>query len=226
MSATGLDPSAESTRFHGERRTWELTRPAFHIGRKVGSSLYLISVGLTAGWVIAVFFGAGLFFLAPRPVELAPGPAGESAKASAPVAESSWLLQSTNKLDRLSMAPAAGAPHPRNAATSEDDRAVRQPVGQNSAEINHHPALSDPGSAHAVEALPDQVLHPAPMAGAPMSAAMPEPSAEDAPGLGLTSHSLSSRKKPSQKPASGRGPSRPPTQAIQDVLQKHSQVLK
>jgi hypothetical protein len=227
MSATEADPPAESTRFGGQSHAWELTRTAFRAGRKAGSSLYLISVGLTASWVIAVFFGIGLFFLVPRPVKLASGSAGGSSSVTTPAAESSWLLQSTNKLDRLSMAPAARSSQPKDAAALENARAIREPAGQDTIELNRRSALPDPESANTVEAPPDQVLRPARVTGATMNVATPESSAEETPGPGLSPHTLSSRKKQSQKPASGRGPMpRPPTQAIQDVLQRHSQLLK
>jgi hypothetical protein len=39
----------------------------------MGSLFYLIAVGLIGSWIIAVFFGVGLFFLIPRSAKLTPG---------------------------------------------------------------------------------------------------------------------------------------------------------
>jgi len=53
----------------------------------MGSLFYLISVGLIASWIIAVFFGFGLFFLMPRSAKLAFGliPGGTSFDARLPL---------------------------------------------------------------------------------------------------------------------------------------------
>src|SRR5438477_11332597 len=119
MSATGADPQSESERRRRESRTWGLIRRTLPLGRSLGSLFYLISVGLIAGWVIAVFFGVGLFFLMPRSAKLASGlsPAVTSFDASSP--DTPVLMQSTSRLDQLSsplpppMGDAVGKVNPR-----------------------------------------------------------------------------------------------------------------
>jgi hypothetical protein len=233
MFATA-DPPAESARRHGENRAWELSRKAFRLGRSIGSLFYLISLGLTATWVIAVFFGIGLFFLVPRPAKLASSSPLESSNSSVLSTETPWLLQSTNKLNWLSMPQSSGSPQLGGAVAAGNARAAAEPAGQETVEQNWRSAITDPVPPHKVDEAPvDHVLRPAPVIAVTTSDA-PEPLAKElarepfgSPGPGGTSHSPSSRKKPSQKPAGGRSSApHPPTQAIEDVLHKHSHLIK
>src|ERR1700730_16841002 len=105
MSATGADPQSDRTRLRRESRTWRLTRRALVLGRSIGSMFYLISVGLIASWIIAVFFGVGLFSLVPESANLESGLSPGGASFDTSPAETPWLMQSTRRLDRLSSGP-------------------------------------------------------------------------------------------------------------------------
>jgi hypothetical protein len=78
-----------------------LIRRTLPLGRSLGSLFYLISVGLVAGWVIAVFFGVGLFFLMPRSAKLASGLSPGVASFDASSADRPVLMPSTSRLDQL-----------------------------------------------------------------------------------------------------------------------------
>src|SRR5947209_11087263 len=105
MSATSADPQAERTPLRQESRTWGLIRPTLPLGRSMGSLLHLISMGLTAGWIISVFFGVSLFFLMPRQANLASGLSPGATSFNASSAETPRLTQSTTRLDPLSSQP-------------------------------------------------------------------------------------------------------------------------
>src|SRR5271163_5188253 len=119
MSATGADPQSESTRLRRESRTWGLIRRTLPLGRSIGSLLYLVSIGLIAGWIIAVFFGVGFFFLMPRSAKLEPGvsPNITSFNASSPEAPS--LREATSGVDRLSTPPLPESPQPTGDAAAD-----------------------------------------------------------------------------------------------------------
>src|SRR5438105_13806651 len=102
MSASGADPQSESEPFRRESRIWGLIRRTLPLGRSIGSVFYLISVGLIAGWIIAVFFGVSIFSLMPRSAKLASGLSPGETSSNDPSAETPWLMQSTSRLDRLS----------------------------------------------------------------------------------------------------------------------------
>jgi hypothetical protein len=109
----------------------------------MGSLFYLISVGLIASWIVAVFFGVGLFFLMPRSAKLEPGlrPAGTSFDASS--AQIPWLMQSTSRLDRIS-----GLPPPERP----------QPMGDDAAKVNPHQMPAEATIAHTAGEPPGQPL--------------------------------------------------------------------
>src|ERR1700758_1751183 len=210
MSATGADPQAEGTPLRRESRTWGLIRGTLPFGRSMGSLFYLISVGLIASWIVAVFFGVGLFFLMPRSAKLEPGlrPGGTSFDASL------WLTQATSRLDRLSNPPPP---------------APVQPMGDNAANVNPHRTPAEATIAHTAGEPPGQPLtvelgtiSAAIGEAAPMPAPQSQLSAAPQPhGTSQSAHS------PSRKPerrASNTRPAQPhgPVSAIEDVLQKHS----
>ena len=220
MSATGADPQTERTPLRRESRTWGLIRRTLPLGRSMGSLFYLIAVGLIGSWIIAVFFGVGLFFLMPRSAKLAPGlsPGGTSFDASS--AETPRLTQSTSRLDRL---PSPPPPEPP------------QPMGDAVAKVNPRQMPAEPTIAHAAEEPPGQALTvelgtisaatgeaaPTPAPQSQLSTA-PEPR-----GASQSSHSQSSRKPLERRPSkTRRAHRRAPVSAIQDVLQRHSHLLK
>src|SRR5947209_921086 len=98
MSSTGADHQSERASLRRESRIWGLIRRTLPLGRSIGSMFYLISVGVIAGWVVAVFFGIGLFFLMPRPAKLASGLSPGATSFDASFAETPWLKQSTSRL--------------------------------------------------------------------------------------------------------------------------------
>jgi hypothetical protein len=203
-------------RFRPGSRTWGLIRRTLALGRSIGSLFYLISVGLIASWIIAVFFGGGLFFLMPRSAKLEPGlsPAGASLDASS--ARTPALTQSESRLDRLfsqlpqPMADAAGNvnPHEKPAEATiahTADEPARQAFSVELGTIS--------------EATREAVPMPAPHS---QLSTAPEP----------RSASQSSRSQSPRKPLE-RGLSKTrtaqqhaPVRAIQDVLHRHSRLLK
>jgi hypothetical protein len=203
-------------RFRPGSRTWGLVRRTLALGRSIGSLLYLISVGLIASWIIAVFFGSGLFFLMPRSAKLEPGlsPAGASFDASS--AQTPSLTQSESRLDRLSsqppqpMADAAGSVNPRE-----------KPAEATIAHTAEEPA----GQAFSVElgtisaATPEAAPMPAPHS---QLSTAPEPRSAS-----QSSRSPSPRKPLERRPSKTRtAQQHAPVSAIQDVLQRHSRLLK
>src|SRR5437763_8751301 len=148
MSATGADPRSERTPLRRESRTWGLIRRTLPRGRSMGSLLYLISVGLIASWIIAVFFGFGLFFLMPRSAKLAFGlsPGGTSFDASLPLTQ-----QPTSRLDRVSDLPPPAAAHPMGDAAADKDQPVIAPARPIAAKVNPLPAPAEKTIAHIIE---------------------------------------------------------------------------
>ena len=222
MSATGADPQAEHTRLRGENRTWGLIRRTLRLGRSIGSVFYLISVGLIAGWIVAVFFGVGLFFLVPRSAKLEPGlsPAGGGFDGLS--AQTPWLTQSTSRLDRLSSLPPPEPP---------------QPMGDDAGNANPHQGPAEAAIAHTADEPPREALS---VEVSPISAATGEAAPTPAPqsqlsaapkprrGASQSFHSHSpSRKPPERRPSNTRrAQPHAAVSAIEDVLQKHSRLLK
>ena len=224
MSATGADPRSERTPLRRESRTWGLIRRTLPRGRSMGSLFYLISVGLIASWIIAVFFGVGLFFLMPRSAKLASGLSPGVTSLERTSAETPWLIPSTGGLDRLSGLP----PPPMG------DAAGRVNPGQMPAEATIAPAIDQPlepapglnrGQALTVEF---GTISAATREAAPLPAPQSQLSTAPAPrGVSRSSHSPSSRKPLERRSSNTRTAQRhAPVNAIEEVLQKHSRVLK
>ena len=74
-------------------RSWELIRRIRLPAKSTGSSLYLISVGMIAIWIIAVFFGGGLFSLIHRSAERASEASAIDAEFAAPGALGASVLE-------------------------------------------------------------------------------------------------------------------------------------
>ena len=243
MSATGADPQSERTRLRGGSRTRGLIRRTLPLGRSIGSLSYLILVGLIAGWTIAVFFGVGLFFLMPRSAELASGlsPAGTSFNSS--FAGTPWLMESTRRLDRLSSAPPAEPPRPMGDAAANEGRPVAVPGRPITAKVNPFATPAEARIAHTIDEPPEaasglnrgQALtvelgtisaatgEAAPVP-APKTQLPPAPEPRDA---SQSSRSPSPRKPLERRPSNTRtAQPHAPVSAIEDVLQKHSRLLK
>src|SRR5271156_1842304 len=232
MSATGADPQSESTRLRRESRTWGLIRRTLPLGRSIGSLLYLVSIGLIAGWIIAVFFGVSFFFLMPRSAKLEPGVSPSSTNLNASSAEAPSLMEATSRLDRVSTPPPPEASQPMGDAVADKDRPAVVAGSQNAATVNPSPVPAEATIAHMVEEPPGQALTvepgtaaPATAEAAPMLAPQSQPSTAPEPrGRSLTSRSPSPRKPLERRPSNTRT-AHPPVSAIQDVLQKHSGLL-
>jgi hypothetical protein len=235
MFATGADPQLESTRLGRESRMWGLIRRTLPLGRSIGSLFYLISIGLIAGWIIAVFFGVSIFFLMPPSANLEPGVSPSGTKLDASSAETPWLMQSTSSLDRLSSLPHPEPPQDLGDAAADKPRPVLVPGSPITAKANQrqtpaeatitHTAEESPGQAFTVElgnastAMDEAVPMLAPRG--PLSTA-PEPR-----GASQSAPSPPYRKPLERRPSNTRTAQRhAPVSAIQDVLQKHSHLLK
>jgi hypothetical protein len=204
MSATGADSRPERTRLHRESRTWRLIRRALPLRRPIGSLFYLISVGLAATWVIAVFFGAGLFFLMPRAAKLESG-----------------LGPGSTDLNASSAEPPGLSTQPQIVGDSAQDKGgpVVVPAAQKTGDIDPAPLRTPalPAMAH-----PTTVVKPEPMLPAQDQFFGPEP-----PVASQSAHSSPSRKPVKRRRVDKRAAQpRSPVSAIQDVLQKHSGLLK
>jgi hypothetical protein len=230
MSATGADPQSERTPLRRESRTWGLIRRTLPLGRSMGSLFYLISVVLIASWIIAVFFGVGLFFLMPRSAKLASGlsPGGTSFDASL------WLMQSTSRLDRLSDPPPAGPAQPMGDAAADKGRPVVAPGSPITANVNPQPGPAKATIAHTID---EPLGHALTVELGTISAASGEAGPMPAPQSQLStapeprrasqsSRSPSSRKPLERRPPTTRKAQHAPVSAIEDVLQKHTRLLK
>ena len=155
MSATGADPRSERTPLRRESRTWGLIRRTLPRGRSLGSLFYLISVGLIASWIIAVFFGFGLFFLMPRSAKLAFGliPGGTSFDARLPLTQ-----QPTSRLDPLSDLPPPAPAHPMGDAATDKGRPAVAPPSPITAKVNPLPASAEKTIAHIIDEPPGKRL--------------------------------------------------------------------
>jgi hypothetical protein len=178
MSATDADPQSERA-LPREGQAWRLIRRILPVGRSIGSLAYLVSVGLTASWIIVVFFGASLFFLIPRSAKLATdsSPGGDHFDAFS--AEIPWLIQSTSKLDRLSNLPPSERARPANEAALDKNGVVVAPGSRNIADVNERPMAADPTTAPMVDEAQSPTLS-VPVSGgetAPASPPKSEPTA-------------------------------------------------
>jgi hypothetical protein len=240
MSATGADPRSEDTRLRAGSRTWGLIRRTLSLGRSIGSLSFLISVGLIASWIIAVFFGASLFFLMPRSAKLASDLSPGGTRFDGPSAETPRLMQSTSRLDRLSSPSTSDPAQPTSIAAADEGRPVvvpRTPITASpiTASMNPYRLPAEARIAHAAEEPPEQALtvelgtiSAATAETAPMPAPQSQPSTPPEPrGASQRSHSRSSRKPLERRPSDVR-PAQPhaPMSAIQDVMHKHSKLLK
>jgi hypothetical protein len=232
MSATGAEPRSERTPLRRESRTWGLIRRTLPRGRSIGSLFYLISIGLIASWIIAVFFGFGLFFLMPGSAKLAFGlsPAGTSLEASLPLTQ-----QPTSRLDRVSDLPLPAPAHPMGDAAADKGRPAVGPASPITAKVNPLPAPAEKTIAHIIDEPPGEALT---VGLGTISAATGEAAPPSAPPTRLSpapeprgalqsSHSPSSHKPFERRPSNAR-PAKPhaAVSAIHDVLHKHSRLLK
>jgi hypothetical protein len=243
MFATGADPQSERTRFRAGSRIWGLVRRTLPLGRSIGSLFYLVSVGLIASWIIAVFFGVSFYFLMPGSAKLGPGLNPDSTRFIDSSAKTPGLTQSTNRLDRLSSPPPPEQPHPMGDNAEDKGRPVLAPGSPITANVKPHPMPAEATTAHTIDGPPEPApglnrgqaltvelgtLSAAAGEAAPVPSPQTQPSIAPEPrGASPSSHSRSSRKPLVRRPANIRTAQRhAPVNAIEDVLHKHSHVLK
>jgi hypothetical protein len=248
MSATGADPRSEDTRLRAGSRTWGLIRRTLPLGRSIGSLSFLISVGLIASWIIAVFFGSSLFFLMPRSAKLASGLSPGGTRFDGSSAETPRLMQSTSRLDLLSSPSTPDPAQPASNAAADKGRPVVVPrslitASPITATMNPYRVPAEATIAHAADEPPEPApglnrgqaltvelgtISAASVETAPMPAAQSQPSTPPEPrGASQPSHSRSSRKQLERRPSDVRtAQPHAPMSAIQDVMQKHSKLLK
>jgi hypothetical protein len=235
MSATGADPQSERTRFRAGSRIWGLVRRTLPLGRSIGSPFYLISIGLIASWIITVFFGVSFYFLMPGPGKLGPGPIPDSTRFSDSPAETPWLTQSTSRLDRLSSPSPPEPPRPVGDAAADKGRPILAPGSPITADVKPNPRPAEGTTAHTIDEPSAQTLS---VELGTISAAVGEPAPAPSPQNQLSAapeprgalpspHSRSSRKPLARRPSNTRtAQPHAPVNAIEDVLQKHSRLLR
>jgi hypothetical protein len=225
MSVVGPDRSSVFARLHKGRRTQTSTRKTLTLGKSLSPILYLISIGLIATWIIGVFFGTGFFFLTPperQGSHLAVGRTDIGVFST----ESPSLLEAMIRLDPLFPEPFAKpaqlAGNKAQTGFADRDRTVSTPGGQSAVEIDRQ------GTALAAPELEGGALFVDPGELAPVSPPQNRSSASTSLQSGAESpHPASSRKRHQRPPTDTRTPhTHAPVRAIQDVLQKHSRLVK
>ena len=193
---------SESAGHLKDRIAYSIIRKAFALSNSLSPFLFLVSYGVIAAWVIGVFFGVGLFYLMHRPEKQAIqlGVGGVHLVTLLP--ESPGVYQSITGWDR-------SLTKPSEAATSD----------------NNQPAAT----ADMKGAAPNdrQQMAPAEPATDPGAEEL-EPLDSLGPRSATQSLLPASRHKPRQaRSVNGRTlQPHPPVQAIQDLLQMHSELLK
>ena len=208
-----------------------LVRRALSLGKTIGSLGYLISLGVVACWVVAVFFGPSLFFLMPRSAKLVTGSSMDGGdRFSASSEPVPWLLQSTSRLYRLAAPPPFESGQPMGGTGLVNDAATVGSENGDTVEVNQRSVRAEPTNAGMIDEPHNQALSVPAASGELLPAPRPEnraPAAARVPTSVQPSQTETSRTKHSQKAVANKPPStHPPVQAIQDVLQRHAGLLK
>ena len=225
MSVVGPDRSSVFARLHKGWRTQATTRKSLTLGKSLSPTLYLISIGLIATWIIGVFFGTGFLFLTPRE---RPGSHLAVGRTDIGVflTESPWLLEAMIRPDPLFpepfAKPAQQAGNKAQTGFADRDRTVGTPGGQSAVEIDRR------GTALAAPELEGGALFVDPGELAPVSPPQSRSSASTSlPSAAESPHSASSRKRHQRPPTDTHTPqTHAPVQAIKDVLHKHTRRIK
>lgn len=171
-----------------------------------------------------------LFFLMPRSAKLATALSPGADRLNASSADMPWLMQSTSRLDQLSTSPPFEPSRPSGDGAMAKNAPVVVPTSRHTAEMKPRSMPSEPTTAHIVEEPQGQALSVLTGTGEPAPASPPESEAAAAAGPPTpvqASQSDSSRPRHIKKSATNKTPPRhPPLQAIQEVLLKHSRLLK
>ena len=202
MSVVSPARLSESAGLLKDRIAYPVIRKAFALSKALGPFLYLVLYGVIAVWVVGVFFGVGLFFLTHRSEKQAIRLGVGDVHLVTLLPESPGVYQSIAGSDRF-------LPQPYEAATSDKNQTVAT-ADMTGAALNdrQQTASAEPATdASAEELEPLDSLGPrsATQSLLPASPHKPRP-ARSVNGRTLPPH--------------------PPVQAIQDLLQVHSELLK
>jgi len=228
MLVIGRDRPSEPAALRRDRIAHPIIRKTLARAKSLGPILYLVSVGVIATWVIGIFFGVGFFFLVHHHSENDASRLGIGrVHLSASLAESPWVLQSMTGPDRLFPQPfevASGdwdltvaAPDKKNAAYRDRQAVARAEPAADQIAMEGRPLLAD------LETIPRVLGELSPFSrplSQPSDAIGPPSAAQSAQSASpqKSSHARSTNTRTSQQHA--------PVQAIQELLQKHSQLLK
>jgi hypothetical protein len=204
-----------------------LIRRTVPLGKSIGPLSYLISVGLIATWIIIVFFGAGLAFLIHRSAKPVSAVSG-SAYLVAPAAQSVWVPEAwpggptRTSEGTADESPGSGPDPPLTTSSKPDAVEADRPLAAPS-EAKADRTVIDVGSQVAPADLTTAAQPTDELAPALRSETQP-PSVTGPQVETRHPHTASARK---GQPANTRTVQRhAPVQAIQELLQKHSDLLK
>ncbi len=244
MFATGADRPSELASLHTGRRIPAIVRRVLARRKSISALLYLISMGVIATWIIGVFLGLGFFLLMdePRrsvsgsgavdqpkptsqgdhPVEAAAGPNIDvPTSLDAPVPQV-WVKppRSSGKEAHSGVGngdPAGAAPPNQNATAVDQPGVMSAGPGKEQTAVERDKGVPPVDIWPTFGSLGEVASAPVPPG---MLSGVTEP--QRAP-----SHATESHKRHRKRPPAARASQRhAPVQAIQDVLQKHSRLLK
>jgi hypothetical protein len=198
----------------------------------MGTLFYLTFLGLIAGWIIAVFYGVSIYLLMPRSARLEAGVSPISNKLNASSAEAPSLVGAKSPPDQLSTPPPE-LPQPSGDVAEDKDQPAVVPGSQSAAIANPLP-MPPEAIVHATEeplgqAVTVQPGTPSPTTGeaAPTLGPQSQPPIAPEPRGSSVMSRHPPRKPLERRPSNTRiAQPHPPVSAIQDVLHRHSHVLK
>jgi hypothetical protein len=239
MSATSVDRPPDPAHLPIEAQNSIIIRKPLSLTKALSPVPYLISLALIATWIVGVFFGVGFFVLINRPETPVSRLVVGKINFGVLLDESPWLLQAMIRLDHLVSEPfAKSAQQIGNEAQSDigdRDWTAPAPGAQNAVEINQQASgPAEPGSYQTLVELRDGApsIELATTAGAAALAptAPPQiysPAATNSRDAAQSAHDRSSRTRHQRRPAEIRTQQpHAPVRAIQDVLQRHSNLFK
>jgi hypothetical protein len=238
MVATGADRSSEPASLHTGRRIPTIVRRVLARRKSLSAGLYLISAGLIATWVIGVFFGLGFFLLVDEPRRSVSVPAAidqpvPSREGGHPVKDAIGRNPDLpEKSDQP--VPQVRVKPPRSAgkeAPPVGDPAGMAPQNQNAIAVDRPEGVSTGPGREQTVVEPDKSAPPVDVGptfgslGKVASGPVPPGMLSGVTGGQGNAPTVHSHKR--HRPPAARARQRhAPVRAIQDVLQKHSRLLK
>jgi hypothetical protein len=245
MFAIGTDHPSEPTSFGTGRRIPTIVRRVLARRKSISALLYMISAGLIATWIIGVFFGLGFFLLIHEPQRSASGP--DLIDQPGSTSEDDHTVESaTGRLTDLpmrlgqpvpdgSVKPPQSSGKEAHASIGNGDPSSPAPQNQNTIPIDRPGAMSaEPGKEQTgVErdsGVPSvdvgttfgslgEVVAPRPLPRGQPSGVIEQ--------RRVPPHSAKAHKRHQRRPPVARTPQpHAPVQAIQDVLEKLSRLLR